>query len=240
MKDFILKSVFVIALLLILLFLYSIRNALYLFFFALVLGAGLSPVVEWLVRKNIPRGIAAAITVLLVLGSITGLLYIGLSPFVYQLQGLTSRLMSFSDYYNLDKWINFQQLQRQIGALFQQSFNILTSVMGITITLVTAFAYTAYILIYRASFYSVMKKRFPDSVRVLVKTEQKLGRWVMGQVALSLIVGTLYAVTLWLLKVDFIIPLAVFGGLMEIGHAKCLRVPCRCGSDGSGGVEYIL
>ena len=69
---------------------------------ALIIAAGLNPTVLWLVSKRIPRGVAAAIILFVVLGGTIGLIGALIPALISQLTSLVSSIPSIAE--NLQKW----------------------------------------------------------------------------------------------------------------------------------------
>jgi predicted PurR-regulated permease PerM len=91
--------------------LWELRTAVILFILSLTVAAILRPIVDFLVQRRLPRGLALAITYLLVLGLVIGMgLYLG-GPLIAELQSLATNLP-----------LNYEHIKAQwlTGSWFQQ------------------------------------------------------------------------------------------------------------------------
>lgn len=213
-------TVFLLALLWILIQIYQIILAL---FIALILMAALNPLVDKLERFKLPRMLAALLIILSIVGGFSVTLGLIISPLVGQTAILVSKLPSDIPY--------FKVLGFNASALFSQfvefgsipanlvkfTIGIFSNVIGILSIFVIAF----YLLLERKNLDKYLlilfgEKEEKKAKAIIDKIEEKLGGWVRGQAALMIIVGILDFVGLKLLGVEFALPIAILGGLLEI------------------------
>ncbi|MBU1629632.1 AI-2E family transporter, partial [Patescibacteria group bacterium] len=65
-------------------------------------------------------------------------------------------------------------------------------------------------------FYNLVPEKYQDlSARLLAQVETKIGRWLIGQLALSLIIGVAYYIGLLVLDVQGALALSIFAGFTE-------------------------
>ena len=87
------KTIFFVAGFLLLLWvLFLILDIILLIFLAFILMSALAPLVERLAKWKIPRPLAIALIFILVIGSFSSLIAVGLTPLLNQTSSLTQRL----------------------------------------------------------------------------------------------------------------------------------------------------
>lgn len=201
--------------------LYIIKDLILLLFVAAIFVSALSPIVEFLVKKNIPRALSISLVYLCIALIIILILSLGIVPITNQTASLIQRLSdSLNNLYKSNPFLDQARLQDQLPTLSKNIF---------TFTLDVFQSFISFVLMAVISFYLLldkdrMEKRFinffgPHSKRVehlMGKIEIKLGAWLRGQVLLSVIVGVIVYIFLLALRVDFALPLAILSGCMEV------------------------
>ncbi len=204
---------------------YQLKEILIVIFIAYIIVAALSPVVEFLQRKKIPRTIAVLITFFTTLLFFV-LLIAPLVPFL--ISQITQLTKSFPIYlHRAAEAIGVQLDIREIGQIVtpqqlgQNAFALAGGVFGGFFAIVTSVAISFYLLLSYdkakvavASFFS--KNHRERAVKIIDQVNNKLGAWLQGQFLLSLSIGLLTWVTLTILQMPFALPLAVLAGLFEI------------------------
>ncbi len=204
---------------------YQLKEILIVIFIAYIIVAALSPVVDFLQRKRVPRTIAVLITFFTTLIFFI-LLIAPLVPFL--ISQITQLTKSFPLYlHRAAEAIGVQLDIREVGQIVtpqqlgQNAFALAGGVFGGFFALVTAIAISFYLLLsYNKAKGAVAglfsKNHRERAVRVIDQINTKLGAWLQGQFLLSLSIGLLTWTTLTLLQMPFALPLAVLAGLFEI------------------------
>lgn len=201
----------------------QIRQIILGFFIAMIIAAALNPLVDRLEKYHLPRALAALVIFILILGSLIFTLGLIISPLIDQTAVLISRLPTDLSYFPVlgidvsSVFNQFVQLGSLPANLIKLTVGIFSNLVGILAIFVIAF----YLLIERRNLDRYLLILFGDekgakSRLVVAKVEKKLGSWVRGQVVLMLIVGAFDFFGLKLLGVEFALPLAILGGLLEI------------------------
>ena len=215
-------------------FLYLIQDILVLLFVAIIFGAAISPWVDTLQRKKIPR-VLGVILIYLILFSFVGLV-IGLliPPITTQINQLAN---DFPTYYqkiisrftpwqkSLAPAANVQDILKSLGlTLGKMTGNIFTTVIGIFGSFISFLAILVlifYITIKEKGIQRFLEQILPKQrqahiISLITQIQEKMGLWFRGQLILCLIIGILSYVGLLILGVNYALVLALLAGIMEI------------------------
>lgn len=204
---------------------YILRDIILVIFVAYIIVAALTPTVEYLRKRKIPKAIAVIITFFATLAFFV-LLIAPIVPFLAsQIQQLSK---SFPSYLSEAAAIVGLKIAlkdvtqivtpQQLG---QNAFALAGGVFGGFFSVVTSIAISFYLLmsydkvkITLANFFP--KKYHEQAIDTIDKVNEKLGAWLRGQFLLSLSIGILTWIVLMFLHMPFSLPLAVLAGLFEI------------------------
>lgn len=201
----------------------EIREVLIAIFVSYILMAAISPYVEFLEQKRVPKVIAVIVPYIIALAFVFMLIIALLPFFISQIQILFTRLPSYLDndiaFFGLGKLDGI--LANEVENIGKSAFSITSKFFGGVISIVYVIAISFYLLLYKKpvirSFTNLFPKDEQDKVtKTLVQVEEKLGSWVRGQLVLSGFIGVLTWIVLTILGVEFALPLAVIAGLLEI------------------------
>lgn len=228
----------VIFIILILVFLYLIRDVIVIFLFALIIASAIAPAVNLLEKIKIPRVIGALLIYIIAIGILGFLISLVVPPFAREIKDLSSNLPNYieslsdkfesiqkasSKYQNI---INqFQNFLVGLGDLLRQSasnllsaaINIFGGIFSLLLVLIISF----YLSVQKKGVQHVLTAITPHEHRDYIlnlweRSQRKLGRWLQGQLFLGLIVGVLVYIGLSLLNIKFALLLAVLAGILEI------------------------
>lgn len=223
----------VFAVVLVIQFLFQVRDILALLFLVFIFVAALHPIVQKMQRK-MPRIVAVTLVYLALFVIIIGASTIMFQPLANQASNLASIIPDkvnsvlplFSDINNGSELLASvtEGLQQFSGALANFSGNIVNTTFGIFGGIFTAF--TVLVLTFYLLLEEKAARHFLDNVlatknrvqamRILDKIALKMGSWVRGQLMLMVIIGVIDYIVLVILGVESPLPLAVWGGLMEV------------------------
>lgn len=182
--------------------------------------SALNPLVERLKKWGLPRILGVVLVFLVSLGSVISLLTLGLSPLVSQTSNLLQRLGETINSLLQANIIDQSVIGGELSKFSSQVVSITFDVFKNIISWVSVLVVTIYMLLDRQKMENYVTSFFgsrQDKVKLLLqKIEDKLGAWLHGQLLLSLIVGTLVYIGLFLLGVEFALPLAIIAGLLEV------------------------
>lgn len=214
-------------------FVNSIRDVLLLVFISLVLAAAIDPSITLLERRGVPRGFGVAIIYILLL-AVLSLVVVLLIPvlvtqteqFARQVPVLYNKV--FSAFQSVSDTAVISSLQQALES-FSQSLGNVTSgffsrVFGFFGGL---FAFFGVLVM---TFYLTMEEKGmkrlamdlapvryrPYLTKLFHRIEDRLGRWLRGQLLLGLIIFALTLVGLLILRVDYPFVLALIAGISEL------------------------
>lgn len=208
--------------------LYQVRSIVLSVFVSLILALAFDPLVDWLQKRRVPRGLGVLMTYVTVLVLFVVLSGFGFGSLADQLKGLVSQLQAGAD--SLTKI-------PLVGVFLRDSFDTIlleitpkagSGVFKITLdafstlaSVVTILVFTAYLLLDFQSVRRIFLNMFsrPGRLRaekIISDVEGRLGSWLRAQFVLMLLVGGMTYVGLWLLGVRYALPLAIIAGLFEI------------------------
>ena len=225
-----------LGLILLVIFLFQIKNVLLLLFASFVITCALLPSVDWM-SKKVPRGIVVAFVYLLGLVAIITLLIPFITVITKQLQDFVKVFPTYWEH--LVQFVEDLEIMAASTGFIpdytqmftnaaQLSQDIVTRSIGFTINLFAgiAGAFTlAVLVLFMLLDKKVLKdgvlKLFPPKYRektthIIETIAKKVGGYVRGQLSLMLLVGLLTAVGLQIIGVEFALLLGITAGILEI------------------------
>lgn len=217
-------------------FLYLIFDILLMLFAAVVLATAIEPVVNWLQQRRIPRMISVALIYIMVLALLAGVLSLMVEPLVTQSQQLAQAVPSIIQVAHrfitfvpeVDRAAVVGYLQTGISRfgdnlanlgvnIFQQTRTFVSGVF----TVVFVFVLTFYLVVEREALKKFVRLVTPAmhvayAERAIDRAQQKVGKWVLAQVSLGIIIGLLVGTGLWILGVPYALLLGLIAGILEV------------------------
>lgn len=216
--------IFTVLFLMLLWFLYLVRDVILQVFVALLIAIILNPLVTKLSKYKVPRGISAIVIYLILIG-ILGVSLSGLVPAVIdQTTAFVGILPSYISNFQLPFGLNqtfAQELSAQLGKLPQQIGGFVVSIFSNTLTILSTLIVSLYLVIEWATLENELEHFFGESKANSLKTilrelENRLGGWARGELILMFIVGLSVYVGLLLIGVPYALPLAILAGFLEL------------------------
>ena len=228
----------IIFILLILLFIYAVRNILILLFFAVIIASAVDLIARHFDKLKIPRSVSVLIIYLVVAALIIGL-------FVLLVPSLAKEIKSFSNEfpaYAEKLHMNFQhiqnssigyqkvisEIQKTLGSwsnILHKSVNNLLAgtldIFGGLVSFIILIVISFYLAIQKDGIQNFLKVITPHEYEAYVlnlwkRSEKKMGQWLQGQLLLALIVGIMVYIGLWLFHIRFAFLLAVLASILEL------------------------
>ncbi|MDZ7586306.1 MAG: AI-2E family transporter, partial [Patescibacteria group bacterium] len=202
-------------------FLFQLRFLLLLIFIAIIFMSALSPLVDKLEKRKIPRSLAIIFFYVLIIGVIS---YVIASLVPLLVEQSTKLITSFPQDLNqltqgrFDLNILEPNLKSLPGQILKIALGAFNNIIGLLTFLVILF----YLIMERKNLKKYLLFLFGKNAKeervefFISKLEHKLGGWVRGQLILMFIVGFLSYLGLTFLGVEFAIPLAFIAGLLEV------------------------
>ena len=201
--------------------LFVVRDVIFLLMAAFVVMAGLRPFVDRIEKFKIPRSIAIVLTYVILASVIALIATLIIPPLVWQFQKMLEQLQEY-----ILPLLPFLEsstgnLTDQIPKLSQNVLKITTGVFSTVVGFFTFGIITFYMLVERRHFKTFLDNLIGRKVErkisvIIVAIERKLGAWVIGQLALAVIVGVITYIGLTLLGVEFALSLSIIAGIFEI------------------------
>jgi predicted PurR-regulated permease PerM len=217
-------------------FIFQIKLIVLSLFVAIILALSLEPIVEWLMKKKMPKVPAVILTMISVVSVLFILTFVALIPMV-QHTNLPSILESYSGLPQYNSFLTELNSQISTGKNFSSSGDGVKFVFGalgnigsgailIVTTLITIIFFTTYLLLDFNNFRTLVINLFPPKHRktlgiLLIEIESKLGMWLRGQIILMFAVGLLtylglYVIQLFVGDVPYLESIALIAGLLEV------------------------
>jgi len=227
----------VLAVLIGLWFLFITRDVIAIIFASLILAAALSPVIDQMARRRIPRPITI-LTVYLALIALVGILvYFILPPAISQMRQLADQLPNYFAYFQqLINNLRDFGVQNHLITDSQSGLNTVSDVLnnftnsifnttrgfinGFTAVL-SVFVLTLYLLLDENGIKNFFVALLPvkqkhQLVNIANKIGIGLGAWLRGQLLLGILVGLMVYIGLVIIGVPYALTLALLAGVLEI------------------------
>ncbi|MDA2922353.1 AI-2E family transporter [Patescibacteria group bacterium AH-259-L07] len=219
----------IVLVILVLWFLYLIRDVIVIVFLAGLVAAIITPAVNYFERKKLPRWLGALIVYIFIILILIGISLIVIPTAVAQAnllsvqlpQLLQSILSKISPEFQSEFLAMFQQWLSKSGPSSGKAFfSFLGSVAGQTISFFMVLVIAFYLSVKKGAVRlfvgSIIPKKYQKFLEHFFKSFQKeIGAWGRGLLLLSLSVSILVYLGLTLLGVQYALTLAIIAGLTE-------------------------
>lgn len=228
-----------LCLVIVLVFLWQIRQVLLLIFTAVVLATALNSLTRQFQKLDISRSRAVLLTVSLSLLIAFLFFYLIVPPFVDQFLELIAlvpigfiRVVSWVEdlLNNRPDWLaNVQlpspsslldEIQPFLRAVLPNFFAIFSGSLAVLLQFLLLVIFTLMLLANPLAYRHAIVQLFPSFYRdridnVLSKCETALGNWLGGALISSMVVALLTAIGLWALQIQFVLAQALLAGLLN-------------------------
>ena len=200
----------VVAVALVLWFLYVIRGIVAILFVAVILASAVDPIVSWFEKKKIPRLMGILVIYIILLAFVSLVIILLLPPITHQIQNLASdfpyywdkisagisALEGYSQDYGVATTVQdaLHQLESALSRSGQGVLATLTGIFGGLFSFLVILVITFYLLLEENAVKKILRfaapaKYQPYITRLLHKMRDKIGLWLRGQILLSFIIG---------------------------------------------------
>lgn len=202
-------------------FLSQISDILILLLISFIFMTALRPVVEIMERIKIPRAIAIIFIYIVIIG-IFGFSFAGIIPSL--LGQLTRFIQDFPSFVErvLPRWnIELSTFSQNFAPISRNFVKVTVGVFSNIISTLAVLVITFYFLLERRNIRSLLntvigEKAASRFISVMKQIEDRIGAWVRGQIFLMIFIGLLVYIVLAWLRIEFVLPLAIIAGLLEI------------------------
>lgn len=200
--------------------LFLIRDVIILLFISLILMSALSPIAEFWQKFKIPKVLAIALTYIITIGIIAGLISIAIVPLIEQTANLAQTLPESIKKIFPGWAVDESVIQNELANISKNALGFAQVIFDNFIAVISVAVLTFYLLLERDKLDKLISQFFIGKEerikRITRKIEYKLGAWMRGQVVLSVTIGALTYLVLLILNVPYALPLAILAGLMEV------------------------
>ncbi len=217
----------VIVTLLVLWFLYVIRDVIWLFLIAIIITAALNPVIKSVQKfLRAQRGFSVVYVYVLFFMALASLIaFIG-PLLAEQFEQLGRELPQFIEQFTSDNMtipqnISFGDVSQKFVQLMNNPFSTTVGFLTTVISIVAVISMSFYMSLeedgLKKSLLVITPKKHVEYISSLInRIQENFGRWMVGQVITMVFVGVLYYIALTLLGISYAPVLAIIGGLLEI------------------------
>jgi predicted PurR-regulated permease PerM len=213
---------------------FMLRDLLLVVLTAVVFASSIEPIAKWFVRFGFPKVLAVVIIYLVTLLMIVSFFYFFLPPLTNEAVDFFKTLPAYIETLNINSMqMTFSEGETESLAtqLLQMQDILKTSSMSVLGAANTIFGgLMSFILIVVLSFYiAVQDKGLDDFLRLVTplrhhgylldlwkRAQVKIGRWLQGQLLLSLLVGVMVYIGLLFLGVKYALLLAILAAVFEL------------------------
>jgi predicted PurR-regulated permease PerM len=201
--------------------LFLIKEVIILIFIAVIFMSALSPIVTRLEKLKIPKSLAIAIIYVGIIAVISAIITFIVTPFAEETSTLLTNLPNYLITLIPESgYIDRSVVQQEFGNFSRNALEVSLAIFSNFLAFISIAVLTFYLLLERenldkliAQFFIRKEERIKRTTK---KIEEKLGAWVRGQMALTLIIGTTSYIGLTILGVPYALPLAILAGILEI------------------------
>ena len=216
--------IFTVFFLILLWFVYFIKDIILEFFVALLIMAILNPSVSRLSRFKIPRAVSILLVYLLFFGLIGFVLAGLLPPLIDQTKSFVNGLPKYLGSLGIASSLSEQVIQEtlsRLGELPRELAKFAVSVFSNVIGVLRVLFFAFYLLLARDRLDDQLgfifgEKRKKEIGMLVDKLETRFGGWARGQISLMILIGIATYLGLTLLGIPFALPLALLAGILEI------------------------
>lgn len=215
-RTIIFVTVFILSIWLI----YLIRDLLLILFVAVILMSALSPFVSLLIRLKLPKALSIAITYIIIISVVASLIALVIPSLLEETRRLFLILPPYLDHLFQVVAIDRSVIDAQLANISRNAFSITLSIFDNILTIIFLLVITFYLILERENLENRSAALFvgrEEKVRkLMIQIEEKLGSWFRGQLFLSLVIGVLTYIGLFILGIPYALPLAVVAGVLEV------------------------
>jgi len=227
-----------ILLILLLVFLYYIRDVLAILIFALVIASAIEPGASWFCRRHIPRVLSVLLVYLIAFFILGGAFYMIIPPLFSELSSFARQATLYLDqpltYSSLPAFFShipvsltailnnvITGIQNYIAGFTKGFFQAATTIFGGVFSLILIVVISFYLAVQKngiANFLRIITPlKYEDYVLDLWgRSREKIGQWLQGQILLGLLIGVFVFLGLSILQVPYALLLAILSAIFEL------------------------
>lgn len=206
---------------------------------AIVIASAIEPITKWFIGYKIPRVVAVLLVYVLILLALLSIFYFFVPTLLQETSNFLTFLPTYTNSIDLstiggdflsgpESIVKTFSIRDAILGL-QESFTNLSEGFVKSLSVIFGGALSFVLIIIFSFYFAVQETGIDDFLRVVTpvkhhnyildlwkRSQEKIGRWMQGQLILALIVGVLVYMGLTILDVRYALLLAVLAGVFEL------------------------
>ena len=241
-SQVVLATIFVVCVFLTFWLLYRLRDVLFLFFVAIVVGTAIRPAVDWLHRRGVPRATGVILLYILIAGVLVGFLAMILPLLADQATEISRTIPEYYTSFRsalvgsgnrllqniglrlptqisilMNRTPNTEEVVDQVGQTILYINLVLKGLLGTLVVFLLAYYWTQEGNFILRSLLRITPPQRKKNIREFLQlAEMKLGGYIRGQGLLCLAVGVTAFIAYLLIGLPYTLVLAIFAGVMEM------------------------
>ena len=241
-SQVVLATIFVVCVFLTFWLLYRLRDVLFLFFVAIVVGTAIRPAVDWLHRRGVPRATGVIVLYILIAGVLVGFLAMILPLLADQATEISRTIPEYYTSFRgalvdsgnrllqnigfrlptqisilVNRNPNTEEVVGQVEQTFLYTNLVLRGLLGTLVVFLLAYYWTQEGNFILRAFLRITPPQRKKNIREFLQlAEMKLGGYIRGQGLLCLAVGVTAFLAYLLIGLPYTLVLAIFAGVMEM------------------------
>lgn len=203
-------------------FAWDMRDLLLSLFIAYIVMSAAKQPVEWLTKKGASRGIAVLAVFLLFFVGVGFIISWIIPPFITETALFIKHFPNIVESVKKATPINFGNFSvlQYVPSVTNNFLTVVGSVFSNASFFISTIFFSIYLtldsqLINKAITHIAPKNSVKKVLEVELEIEKRLGRWLVGQLFLMIIIGSTTYIGLLLLGVRYALPLGIIAGLLE-------------------------
>ncbi len=216
-------------------FLYLIADLLLMLFASVVIASAIKPLADKLQSYKVPRAVSVLFVYVLVLALLSGVVTLMIPPLSEQLTQMAHALPQLAEYLNLSSVLPSGDVQGAVSPIQQALVgvgdnlaNVSANIFRQTKTvfsgifmLIFVFVIALYLVVDKEAMIKPFRlvlpqKHLPYVEMVIKRAQKKIGRWVVAQLSLAVIIGVVVSIGLWTMGVPYSLLLGLLAGVLEV------------------------
>lgn len=215
---------------------FVLRDVLLMLIGAVIIAFAMEPLAHKLRQYNVPRGVSVVVVYLFFIAVIAVAVTLILPILAAQTIQLSSQVPEmiqgleekFGGLFGLNSELLAPQLQQNLSSfgnnltnissvVFQQTRSIFSGVLSLLLVFIIALYLVIEEDALKKMFRFIVPSHHMAYVELMIdRIQTKLGRWVLAQMFLGLVVGLAVGIGLWAIGVKYALALGLIAGLLEI------------------------
>lgn len=195
-------------------------------FLAIIISSGLDPLISFLERRRLPRALSVILIFILVVLGLIILLYTVIPILLLNINSVLFEVGKYVGDLQLGGFLDLrgQSLNSVINEFFgggdSSPLGLFSTILGGLGLALAVFFSSFYLSLSRGGVEKFIRAVIPDAyeesaLNIYKNSWRRIGVWFQTQILLSLVVGFLVWLALWILGVKYPVLLAVLAGIFE-------------------------